>query len=146
MLSMKAKYAIRAMMVLAKSEKKLLKLMQTKAIAKEADVPHKFLEAILADLKNHGLVSSKRGMMGGYSLSKPAEVITVGDVIRIMDGPLAPIRCASVTAYQPCDDCPDENACAIRRVMREVQVAISGVLDHRSIRDMLSLPAGFLKN
>jgi Rrf2 family protein len=139
MLSMKAKYALRAMMVLARNEKKL---MQTKAIAKEADVPHKFLEAILSDLKNHGVVSSKRGMMGGYNLSKPADVITIGDVIRIMDGPLAPIRCASVTAYQPCEDCPDEARCAIRSVMKDVRIAISGVLDQRTIKDMLSLPRG----
>ena len=95
MLSMKAKYALRAMMVLARNERKL---MQTKAIAKSADVPHKFLEAILSDLKNHGMVSSKRGVMGGYQLSRPADLITIGDIIRIMDGPLAPIRCASVTA------------------------------------------------
>lgn len=134
MLSMKAKYALRAMMVLAKNEKKL---MQTRSIAKEADVPPKFLEAILADLKNHGMVSSKRGMLGGYNLSKPADVITIGDVIRIMDGPLAPIRCASVTAYQPCEDCPDVTNCAIRHVMKDVRVAISGVLDQRTIKDIL---------
>ncbi|HEU5047465.1 MAG TPA: Rrf2 family transcriptional regulator [Rickettsiales bacterium] len=139
MLSMKAKYALRAMMVLARNEKRL---MQTKTIAQEADVPHKFLEVILSDLRNHGLVESKRGIMGGYNLSKPADVITIGDVIRIMDGPLAPIRCASVTAYQPCDDCPDVAKCAIRSVMKDVRIAISGVLDQRTIKDMLSLPKG----
>ncbi len=135
MLSMKAKYALRAMMVLAKNEKKLL---QTKAVAKEADVPQKFLEAILLDLKNHGLVASKRGMLGGYSLSKPADVITVADIVRITDGPLAPIRCASITAYQRCDDCPDEGTCAIRHVMKDVRVAISDVLDKTTLQDMLS--------
>ena len=137
MLSMKAKYALRALMVLARNERKL---MQTKTIAKTADVPHKFLEAILSDLKNHGMVSSKRGMLGGYQISKPADVITVGDIIRIMDGPLAPIRCASVTAYQPCEDCPDEAKCAIRDVMKDVRVAISGVLDQRTIADLLDSP------
>lgn len=135
MLSMKAKYSLRALMVLARNERKL---MQTRAIAQSADVPHKFLEAILSDLKNHGMVSSKRGVLGGYQLSRPAEVITVGDIIRIMDGPLAPIRCASVTAYQPCEDCPDEALCAIRDVMTDVRVAISGVLDKRTIADLLS--------
>lgn len=139
MLSMKAKYALRAVMELARNEKRL---MQTRAIAKAAEVPHKFLEAILADLKNRGVVSSKRGVMGGYTLSKPADVITIGDIIRIMDGPLAPIRCASVSAYQPCDDCPDEAACAIRDVMKDVRIAISGVLDQRTISDMLSAPRG----
>ena len=136
MLSMKAKYALRAVMELARSEKRL---MQTRAIAKAADIPHKFLETILADLKNHGVVSSKRGFMGGYTLSIPADVITIGDIIRIMDGPLAPIRCASVSAYQPCEDCPDEAACAIHDVMKDVRIAISGVLDQRTIRDMLSI-------
>lgn len=135
MLSMKAKYALRAMMVLAKNEKTLL---QTKAVAKEADVPQKFLEAILLDLKNHGLVASKRGMLGGYSLSKPADVITVADIVRITDGPLAPIRCASITAYQRCDDCPDEGSCAIRHVMKDVRVAISDVLDKTTLKEMLS--------
>lgn len=139
MLSMKAKYSLRALMVLARNERKL---MQTKAIAKSADVPAKFLEAILSDLKNHGMVSSKRGMLGGYQLSKPADVITVGDIIRIMDGPLAPIRCASVTAYQPCEDCPDEAVCAIREVMKDVRQAISGVLDNRTIADLLNSPRG----
>lgn len=139
MLSMKAKYALRACMVLARNEKKL---MQTRNIAKEADVPHKFLEAILADLRHHEVVTSKRGMLGGYSLSKPADAITIGDVIRIMDGPLAPIRCASISAYQPCEDCPDEGKCAIRSVMMDVRIAIAGVLDQKTIKDMLSLPKG----
>ena len=139
MLSMKAKYALRAMMVLARNERKL---MQTRAIAKTADVPHKFLEAILSDLKNHGVVSSKRGMMGGYQLSRPADLITIGDIIRIMDGPLAPIRCASITAYQHCEDCPDEARCAIRDVMVDVRIAISGVLDQRTIADLLKDTSG----
>lgn len=143
MLSMKAKYALRAMMVLARNEKKL---MQTRTIAQEADVPHKFLEVILSDLKNHGIVASKRGIMGGYNLAKPADVITIGDVIRIMDGALAPIRCASVTAYQPCEDCPDEAKCAIRSIMKDVRIAISGVLDQRTIKDMLSLPRGSMES
>lgn len=139
MLSMKAKYALRACMVLARNERKL---MQTRSIAKDADVPHKFLETILSDLKGQGIVTSKRGMLGGYRLSKPADVITIGDIIRIMDGPLAPIRCASVTGYQPCDDCPDEGKCAIRSVMMDVRIAIASVLDQKTIKDMLSMPRG----
>jgi Rrf2 family protein len=137
MLSMKAKYALRAMMVLARNERKL---MQTKSIAKTADVPHKFLEAILSDLKNHGVVSSKRGMLGGYQLSRPADLVTIGEIIRIMDGPLALTRCASVSAYQTCEDCPDEALCTIREVMVDVRTAISGVLDKRTIADLLNSP------
>ena len=98
MLSMKAKYALRALIVLSAHDKK----MQGKAIAKEADVPSKFLEAILNELKHNGIVIAKRGIFGGYVLSKHPRDIFLGDVIRIIDGPLAPIRCASLTAYQKC--------------------------------------------
>lgn len=133
MLSMKAKYAIRALMVMSKNEKKML---QIKNIAKEADVPQKFLEAILVELKGHGLVESKRGIFGGYYLLKSPADIMVGDIIRIIDGHLAPTRCASITAYQKCDDCVDENTCVIRKTMTEVRNAISGVLDKKSLRDL----------
>lgn len=135
MLSMKAKYAIRALSVLAQNEKKML---QSKVIAKAADVPQKFLEAILLQLKNEGYVDSKRGIFGGYFLTKPANEITLGALIRLIDGPLAPTRCASVTAYQKCDDCVDEATCAIRKAMVEVRNAIAGVLDNKSIRDLAS--------
>jgi Rrf2 family protein len=134
MLSMKAKYAIRALMVMAKQENKML---ASKAIAKEADVPQKFLDNILQEMRHQGLVDSKRGIFGGYFLIKPAAKIMVGDLIRMMDGPLAPIRCASVTAYQRCDDCMDEATCQIRKVMIEVRNSISAVLDKKSIKDML---------
>jgi Rrf2 family protein len=134
MLSMKAKYGIRALMVLAKNEKKML---QIKTIAAEADVPQKFLEAILLELKNHGFVGSKRGIFGGYFLSRPISEITVGSIIRLIDGPLAPIRCASVTAYQRCDDCHDEVTCAIRKTMVDVRNAISGVLDNKTLKELL---------
>jgi Rrf2 family protein len=133
---MKAKYALRALMVLAKNEKKML---ASKSIASTADVPQKFLDNILQELRHQGIVDSKRGIFGGYFLAKPSSEIMVGDLIRRIDGPLAPIRCASVTAYQKCDDCPDENACAIRKVMVEVRHAIVSVLDNKSIRDLANL-------
>lgn len=133
MLSMKAKYALRALMVMARHEKKML---QSKVIAREADVPQKFLETILQEMKHNGLVDSKRGIFGGYFLAKPAEDIAVGNLIRIIDGPLAPIRCASVSAYQKCDDCGDETACEIRKTMVEVRNAIAHVLDNKSVRDL----------
>jgi Rrf2 family protein len=136
MLSMKAKYALRALMVMARNEKKML---ASKSIAATADVPQKFLDNILQALRNQGFVESKRGIFGGYFLAKPASEIMVGDVIRLLDGPLAPIRCASVTAYQKCDDCPDENACEIRKTMVEVRNAIAHVLDRKSIRDLTGM-------
>lgn len=134
MLSMKAKYAIRALMVMARQENKML---SSKAIAKDADIPQKFLDNILQELRLNGLVDSKRGIFGGYFLIKQASRIMVGDIVRLMDGPLAPIRCASVSAYQKCDDCIDEASCQIRKVMIEVRNSISGVLDKKSIKDML---------
>ena len=136
MLSMKAKYALRALIVLSINEKKML---QGKAIAKEADVPAKFLETILIELRNHDIVGSKRGIFGGYFLARPASEITAGEVIRLLDGSLAPLRCASVSDYQKCDDCEDENTCVIRKVMLNVRNAIAGVLDHQSLSDMLKL-------
>lgn len=136
MLSMKAKYAIRALMVLAKNGKRML---QIKAIAKEADAPVKFLEAILAELKGYGLVESKRGIFGGYFLAKPPGEITMGNLIRIIDGPLAPIRCASVSAYEKCEDCVDEQTCVIRKTMVEVRNAIAGVLDNKTLQDMCQM-------
>lgn len=139
MLSMKAKYAMRALMVLARHERRML---QIKAIAKEADVPQKFLETILLELKNHNYVDSKRGIFGGYFLAQSAEAIMIGNLIRIVDGPLAPIRCASVSHYRKCEDCTDEATCEIRKLMREVRDAISGVLDHTSLADMIKRGEG----
>jgi Rrf2 family protein len=130
---MKAKYALRALTVLAKNDSGM---MQIRNIAEAADVPHKFLETILQDLRHRGVVNSKRGVFGGYFLSQKPEEITVGNIIRIIDGPLAPIRCASVTAYQKCDDCVDEKSCSIRKVMMNVRNAIADVLDRCTIQEL----------
>ncbi|NBX04087.1 MAG: Rrf2 family transcriptional regulator [Alphaproteobacteria bacterium] len=138
MLSMKAKYAIRALMVLAANEGKML---QSKAIAKEADAPMKFLEAILLELKHHGLVESKRGIFGGYFLAVPAKEVMLGDVIRLIDGMLAPIRCASVTNYQKCEDCTDVESCTIRHMMVDVRNAIASVLDNKTLAEMVKQEA-----
>ena len=133
MLSRKAKYALRALSVLALSEPGLL---QARVLAAEAKVPEKFLEAILVELRNAGIVESRRGTIGGHRLAKPAAEIMVGDIVRIIDGPIAPIRCASVTAYQPCADCIDPQTCALRDLMGDVRDAMSGVIDHRSLREL----------
>jgi Rrf2 family protein len=136
MLSMKAKYALRALIVLSTNEKKML---QSKVIAKQADVPAKFLETILAELKSENVVDSKRGIFGGYFLKKPAAEIRVGEVIRGLDGTIAPLRCASVSDYQKCEDCQDEATCVIRKVMVEVRNAIATVLDGKTLADMIAL-------
>jgi Rrf2 family protein len=136
MLTMKAKYALRAVTALARHDGTPLTARQ---IAELARVPGSFLEAILVDLRRAGFIASKRGLQGGHQLARPPEDIRLGDLIRCIDGPLAPIRCASLTAYRPCADCPDPDACAIRLLMTDVRDAISAVLDQRSLRDQLAL-------
>src|SRR4249920_819874 len=102
MLSRKAKYALRALSVLALAEPAQL---QARRIAQEAKVPEKFLETILVELRNAGIVESRRGTIGGHRLARSADQIMVGHIIRIFDVPLAQIDCASVTAYEHCADC-----------------------------------------
>jgi Rrf2 family protein len=109
-------------------------------IATRGNLPKKFLEAILLELNRNGLVRSRRGRGGGYALAKPADLITFGDVIRIVDGPLAPISCVSVKFYYPCKDCKDEKTCKIRKVMQRVRDAISGELDGTTLLDALQAP------
>ncbi|HEX2752427.1 MAG TPA: Rrf2 family transcriptional regulator, partial [Alphaproteobacteria bacterium] len=135
---MKAKYALKALVVLAQND---AVQMQVKAIAQQANIPSKFLEAILGILKNRQIVNSRRGAAGGYALAKDSRKIMVADIIRIMDGPLAPIRCASMTSYQACADCPDETVCALHDVMKDVRAALSAVLDKRSIYDLAKYAA-----
>lgn len=134
MLSMKAKYALRAMATLAQHADALLPARQ---IAAEARVPEKFLEIILLDLRHAGFIRSRRGPDGGHALARPSEEIGLGDLIRAIDGPLAPIRCASMSAYRACEDCPDPNQCAVRDLMTDVRDAMAVVLDRRSLRDHL---------
>ena len=138
MLSMKAKYALKALIHMAQSESPTL---PSKAIAEAQEIPQKFLDNILQELRQNGIVDSKRGIFGGYFLAKPASDIRLGDIIRIIDGPLAPIRCASLTAYQKCDDCREEAACQLRRLMLEVRNALSAVLDGRCLQDLVLQPA-----
>lgn len=132
MLTMKAKYALRALSVLANTRDSRVQAAQ---LAERGRVPIRFLEAILVDLRESGIVHSRRGAQGGHALARDPGEIMIGDVIRVIDGPLAPVRCASVTAYEPCRDCPDPDACALRTLMREARDALSHVLDRRSLRE-----------
>ncbi len=133
MLTMKCKYALRALCALANAHPERV---QARQIAAVADVPEKFLEAILVELRKAGIVASKRGVQGGHALARPPERIMVGDIIRTLDGPLAPIRCASVTAYRACSDCPEPEACALRVLMGDVRDAMSEVVDNRSLQQL----------
>jgi Rrf2 family protein len=106
-------------------------------LAREESIPLKFLEVILLDLKGQGLLESKKGKGGGYHLSRPPSTITLGSVIRMMEGPLAPLPCASETAFQPCPECQDIETCGTRIIMRQVRDAMASVLDSTTLADLL---------
>jgi Rrf2 family protein len=137
MLTAKGKYGLKAMIHLAGL--KPGEIAQVAEIAEACSIPKKFLDQILSELRNGGLAYSKKGKLGGYALAKLAKDIKVGHIIRILDGPLAPISCASVTAYRPCDDCGNEKFCAVRLMMMQAREALSGVLDNRSLAQMRNL-------
>jgi Rrf2 family protein len=130
MISQKAKYALKALIALAKADGQSMRISE---IAEQEDIPQKFLERILLDLRNRGYVASRRGAHGGYMLLKPASKIMYGEILRLIDGPIAPLPCLSITAYRRCADCAKEEACEIRRVFAEVAMKERQVLDRTSI-------------
>ena len=135
-LSKRGEYGLRAMILLAKApvEEKRLTIHE---IATEENIPAKFLEQILLNLKNAGLLQSKMGAGGGYYLARPPEQITLGEIKRVLDGPIAPIRCVSQMAYESCG-CPDEEHCGLRLVMQDVRDAIADILDNTSLSDVMA--------
>lgn len=135
-LSKKGKYALRALYYLTREHGKGPVLISS--ISKAEQIPKKFLEVILLQLRSYGLVESKKGKGGGYYLAKSPSDIKIGSVIRIIDGPLAPLPCASETAYRRCEECLDEKLCGTRIVMRQVRDAMAGILDHTSLADVSS--------
>lgn len=136
MISQKAKYALRALVALAKSKPGEPVLISE--IASKQRIPQGFLEQILVDMKRQGYVASRRGKLGGYFLLRPADQITFGQILRLVDGPLAPLPCLSVIAYRRCDDCQDEKSCEIRRVFARVIEATREVLDKTTIADAIA--------
>lgn len=139
MISQKAKYALRALVALARQEPGTSLLISE--IAESQNIPKKFLEQILLDLKHHGIVMSRRGKAGGYLLLKLPSDITFGEILRIIDGPIAPLTCLSKMAYRRCDDCASEESCEIRQVFAQVTAATRNVLDNTTIAEAV-LPAG----
>jgi Rrf2 family protein len=135
MLSQKAKYALRALIMLAERPDDELVLIAE--IAERENIPRKFLEAILVELRKHGLLFAKRGKSGGYRLARPASEISFGEIIRLIDGHLAPIPCASKHSFRPCEDCTDPGTCSVRWLMLQVRDATAGVLDNCSLADAL---------
>lgn len=135
MLSKKAKYALKALLVLTGEEGKGPVLIS--AIARQEGIPKKFLEQILLELKKQGILQSQKGKGGGYLLGRPSHEIMMGQIVRIIDGPLAPLPCVSQTAYRKCAECRDETTCGIRMVMKEVRDSTAKILDRISMAEVL---------
>jgi Rrf2 family protein len=137
-LSKRGEYALRSLINLGFAAAAGRDLVQASELAESEQLPVKFLEQILQELKVAGLVKSARGKFGGYRLGKPARQITIGEVVRLIDGPLAPISCVSQSAYEKCT-CPDEAHCGLRMLMLDVRNAISGILDRYTLADVVEV-------
>src|SRR5579862_8490808 len=134
-ISKRTQYGLKAVLNLARRYGHGPVLIAT--LSQEETVPIKFLEGILLNLKSRGLLHSKTGKGGGYQLSRPPSTITVGSLIRMMEGPLAPLPCASETAFKPCAECPDVERCGTRIIMRQVRDAMADVLDRTTLADLI---------
>jgi Rrf2 family protein len=136
MISNKAKYAFRALLAIAAAP--VGEAMTSADIARRHTIPHKFLEQILLDLKKAGILDSRRGKSGGYVMLRPADTVSFGEVLRIFEGPLAPLPCLSRQSYRRCEDCVSEANCEIRREFGRSYDASRRVLDERTIGDALA--------
>jgi Rrf2 family protein len=137
-LSKRGEYALRALIDIGIAQELGFPILQASVLASKEKLPIKFLEQILAQLKRGGYVRSTRGKLGGYSLGKPMKRIRLGSVIRFIEGPLAPIRCVSQTAYVRCS-CPDEVHCGLRMLMLDVRNAIARILDRYTLADVVEI-------
>jgi Rrf2 family protein len=135
MISMKTKYALRALSAMARTSDKGAFLIAD--LARTENIPKKFLESILLTLKNQGVLSSRKGPGGGYSLVKSPASLTIGSVVRAFEGDLAPVQCLSESARNTCQECGSDPSCGIRLVMADVMNAVSSVLDKVTLADML---------
>ncbi|AJF06721.1 RrF2 family transcriptional regulator [Geoalkalibacter subterraneus] len=136
MLSKKTKYGLQALLLLAREYGQGPVLIADMAAREK--IPKKFLELILLQLKNAGILGSRKGKGGGYFLARNPSQITMGKVVRILEGPLAPVPCVSETAYQKCEECHDEASCGIRLVMKDVHDAIADILDHTTLKEVVA--------
>lgn len=136
MLSKKSKYAIKALIALAKNYGKTTPL-RISTISEEEKIPRKFLEAILVELRNNSLVNSKMGASGGYYLAKHPQEIVLSQIIRISGGPIAMLPCVSLNFYETCEECANESTCSLHDVMLEVREATIRILSKTSLSDML---------
>jgi len=135
MLSKKTKYAIHALSFLAKKDKSKPQLIAN--ISEETNTPRKFLEAILLDLKKNGILGSKMGKGGGYYLMKDPRDVKLSTILRLFDGPIAYVPCASLNYYEKCDECEDEENCGLHHIMVDVRDETLKLLENKSIQDIL---------
>jgi len=134
-ISKRTQYGLKAMLALGRRYGEGPVLIST--LSREESIPIKFLELILLDLKGHQLLVSKKGPHGGYQLSRPPSTVTLGSLVRVLEGPLAPLPCASETAFRPCEECGDIESCGTRIIMRQVRDATSEVLDRTTLAELL---------
>ena len=134
-LSVRGEYALRALLVLGRDYLEDDSVVRIQAISEKQNIPKRFLEQILNDLKSAGIVESRRGVAGGYRLRVPPERVTLAEVIRYIEGPLAPVSCVSARYYERCS-CPDEEKCGIRSVMKEVRDAIVKILENVTLAQL----------
>lgn len=137
-LSKRGEYALRSLINLGIAAKVGRSLVRVTELAKAEDLPIKFLEQVMQQLREAGFVESERGKHGGYRLAKPSSQIHIGEIVRLIDGPLAPIGCVSQTAYAPCN-CPDEAHCGLRMLMLDVRNAIAAILDRYTLADVVEV-------
>lgn len=137
-LSKRGEYALRSLINLGIAAKVGRPLLRVTELAKAEDLPIKFLEQVMQQLREAGIVESERGKHGGYRLAKPSDQIHIGEIVRLIDGPLAPIGCVSQTAYEPCN-CPDEAHCGLRMLMLDVRNAIAAILDRYTLADVVEV-------
>jgi Rrf2 family protein len=130
-LTRKSKYGLKAVLYLASQQGR--GAIAVSEVAAKEQIPRKFLEAILLELKRHGVLQSRKGKGGGYSLGRNPGEITVGQIIRMLDGPLALVPCVSQTAYAPCTECVDEATCGVRLAMKQVRDATARILDRTTL-------------
>lgn len=134
-ISKRTQYGLKVMLALGSRYGEGPVLIAT--LAKTETIPLKFLELILLDLKTNGLLASKKGPRGGYYLSRPPSTITVGSLIRVIEGPLAPLPCASETAFRPCEECVDVDSCGTRIIMRQVRDVVAEILDRTTLAELI---------
>ncbi len=138
MITQKMKYALKALLVLGdEAAKDQPQALTIEEIAKRSGTPKRFLEHILLEVRNAGAIASTRGRSGGYSLLKRPEEISISELLRTIDGPIAPLPCLSRRAYQRCEDCTDEATCRIRKIFAEVFWSYLVIIDSLTLDDML---------